>query len=192
MCVGKQCLEWNSPHPHKWTRKKRKRRKKRKKRQKMHILQMEIFQEPALPESPIAWLQAQEAYKVFSLPLPELPHLYCTELHSTLKGLPSASYQEHISQKKINPKSYMALPFDQLCFRFTLSHKGRGFAGNPQSKTWERYCMARYHLKMFHLFPQGTVHLKCSKFTSFWLFFSPLNFSLTHPPSHHHHHHPGS
>lgn len=130
--------------------------------------------------------------KVFSLPLPELPHLYCTELHSTLKGLPSASYQEHISQKKINPKSYMALPFDQLCFRFTLSHKGRGFAGNPQSKTWERYCMARYHLKMFHLFPQGTVHLKCSKFTSFWLFFSPLNFSLTHPPSHHHHHHPGS
>lgn len=77
----------------------------------MHILQMEIFQEPELPESPIAWLQAQEAYKVFSLPLPELPRLYCTDLHSTLKGLPSASYQEHISQKKNQSKELHGITF---------------------------------------------------------------------------------
>lgn len=51
---------------------------------------MEIIQEPALPEFP---------YKIFSLPLPELPCLYHTDLHSTLKELPSASYQEHVSQK---------------------------------------------------------------------------------------------
>lgn len=185
---GKQCLEWNSPHPHKWKSKKRKKIKKRKCTfyrwrfsKNLHYQNLPLLDfKPKKPTRSSVFLFRNCLVCIV---------LTCTPLWKGSLQLPTRST---FLRKKINPKSYMALPFDQLCFRFTLSHKGRGFAGNPQSKIWERYCMARYHLKMFHLFPQGTVHLKCSKFTSFWLFFSPLNFSLTHPPSHHHHHHPGS